>query len=118
MGCGRVEGGGRPVAPIPPRARAPGPFTDMASVSLIRYNIGGIVRGGETARICADSSPDGATMSHRSLIALALLGTLATYPARVSAADFDPTDRYETRDIRGWIVLVHQGLLADHLGLA
>ena len=57
-------------------------------------------------------------MSHRSLTALALLGTLATYPARATVADFDPTDRYEVRDIRGWNVLAHGGLLAGHPELA
>ncbi len=40
-------------------------------------------------------------MSRRSLKALALLGTLATSPARATAADFDPSDRYEVRDIPG-----------------
>ncbi len=57
-------------------------------------------------------------MSHRSLTALALLGSLATSPAGATAADFDPTDRYEVRDIRGWTVLIHEGLLRDHPELA
>ncbi len=57
-------------------------------------------------------------MSHRSPMALALLGILATHPERATAADFDPTDRYEVRDIRGWNVLAHEGLLADHPELA
>ncbi|QDV38070.1 exo-alpha-sialidase [Tautonia plasticadhaerens] len=34
------------------------------------------------------------------------------------STDFTPTDRYETREIGGWTVLVHSGFLDDHPALA
>lgn len=33
-------------------------------------------------------------------------------------APFEPTDRYESRTIEGWTILVHRGLLGDEPGLA
>jgi len=57
-------------------------------------------------------------MISRSMTALALLGLLAIAPARATAAEFDPTDRYEVRDVLGWSVLVNKGLLGDHPDLA
>ena len=50
------------------------------------------------------------------ILALGLLA-LAT-PSRSHAADFDPTDRYEVRQVEGWSVVVNKGLLADRTGLA
>lgn len=49
------------------------------------------------------------------------LAKARTKPGAEGAASrrpFDPTDRYESRRIEGWEVLVNKGLLADHPALA
>ena len=43
---------------------------------------------------------------------------LSALAASAPAADFDPTDRYEVRQVEGWDVLVNKALLADHPELA
>ena len=53
-------------------------------------------------------------MTHRGVLVLALLGMLATPRAQATAADCDPTDRYEVRDLLGWSVLVNKRFLGDH----
>ena len=53
------------------------------------------------------------------LVRLAALGLLALAPSgKAIAADFEPTDRYEVRQVEGWSVLVNKGLLADRPELA
>lgn len=39
-------------------------------------------------------------------------------PTKRATAKFDPTDRYETRQIEGWSVIINKGFLADHPELA
>jgi hypothetical protein len=56
-------------------------------------------------------------------IVLALIFVLGLIRADSAASDdppkpFEPTDRYETREVEGWTVLVNKGFLADQPELA
>jgi hypothetical protein len=57
-------------------------------------------------------------MNRRRPYFLGLCPMLVLFTSAAAPAEFEPTDRYEVKQVEGWTVLVNKGFLADEPGLS